>query len=53
MSSNTIDEEERKWELLRNEIADGMAAEVEEFLKLDAFDIIREAKLNKASLHGT
>ena len=45
-------EEERKWNTLKQELSEGLKASSEEFLLLEAKDIIAEAKRKRTSAHG-
>jgi antitoxin ParD1/3/4 len=46
-------EEKRRWAVLRQELAEGMAAGPEEFESVSAKDIITEARRKKSDSSGT
>ena len=46
-------EEKRRWAMLRQELAEGMAAAQEEFESVSAKDIIAEARRKKSDSNGT
>ena len=46
-------EEKRRWAMLRQELAEGMSAEPEEFESVSANDIIEEARRKKSDFNGT
>ncbi|GEM_PF-2797578 len=47
MSDDKIDDDEKKWEFLHNEIAAGMTTGPDDFAEFDALEIIEEAKRQK------